>query len=417
MNSCWVIILTAAVVAVPSQPRAQEAVPPPEPAQPVVAAAPPAPPPPVPEPQLFSFNGQFSQFLSTVADGNAKGETRYGGRIDLYAKIDGEALGITDGLTINAQGEFIYGSSINRVGSRTLLPVNTAMNFPVNDDEAVDLSINLVQRIGKLRVQLGKINLLDSSSAIPIVAGGGKVGFQHIGLAAPPGLIASPKILGAVVTVPVGRLVLTTGVWHPEDWTREFVDGGLFGNGVSGMVAATLPAKIGGRQGYHTLTAFATSRRPSAEGLPDIRPPDGAAPLLPDDRGGTHLRYAVQQFLWQDPGDPRRGWGFFGHAGVSIGAPAILDWSMTAGIAGNVPIESRPRDRFGIGYFRFSLEDRIADGLAPILRVGDEQGGEIYYSAQLGRMLQVTASAQLVDPVLSNAPQAVNLNLRAVAEF
>ena len=105
-----------------------------------------------------------------------------------------------------------------------------------------------------------------------------------------------------------------------------------------------------------------------------------------------------------DPNDPRRGWGVFGHAGISIGAPAILDWSMTAGIAGSVPIASRPRDRFGIGYFRFSLEDRIAGGLAPILPVGDEQGGEIYYSAQILRMLQLTASAQFVDPVLSNAP-------------
>jgi len=49
--------------------------------------------------------------------------------------------------------------------------------------------------------------------------------------------------------------------------------------------------------------------------------------------------------------------------------------------------------------------------------VGDEQGGEIYYAAQLGDMLQLTASAQLVDPVLANAPDAVNFNLRAVVAF
>lgn len=400
--------LILALAWLPLSAHAQEGDPPPEEA-----------PKTVPEtaPDIVTLDGQFSQFLSTVAAGNGEGETRYGGRIDLYAKIDGGAAGIVDGLTINAQGEFIYGNSVNRVGSRTLLPVNTAMNFPVNDDEAFDLSVNIVQRIGKVRVQLGKINLLDSSSAIPIVAGGGKVGFQHIGLAAPPGLIASPKIFGGIVTVPAGRVVISAGVWHPEDWTREFIDGGLFGNGVSGMVAGTLPAKIGGKQGFHTVTIFATSRKPSAEGLPDIRPPEGSAPLLSGDRGGTHLRYAVQHYLWQDPSDPKRGFGLFGHAGISIGAPALLDWSMTAGLAGSVPIAARPRDRFGIGYFRFSLEDRIADGLAPVLPVGDEQGGEIYYAAQLGDMLQLTASAQLVDPVLANAPDAVNFNLRAVVAF
>lgn len=369
------------------------------------------------DPDPVELSAQLSQFLSTVAAGEGKGATRLGGRIDVYAHVDGEAAGILDGLTVNVQGEFIYGSSVNRVGSRTLLPVNTAMNFPANDGEATDLSINIVQRIGKLRVQAGKINLLDASSAIPIVAGGGKVGFHHIGLAAPPGLIASPKVLGGLVTVPAGRVVLNAGVWHPEDWTREFIHGGLFGTGVSGMIAAVLPAKIDGRQGYHTVTVFATSKRPGTEGLPDIRPPDGAAPLLPRGKGGTHLRYAVQQYIWQDPANPRRGFGFFGHAGISIGAPALLDWSVSAGLSGNVPLEARPNDRFGIGYFRFSLEDRIVDGLAPVLSLSDEQGGEIFYSAQIGESMQVTASAQLVDPVLANAPDAINLNLRAVVEF
>lgn len=370
-----------------------------------------------PAPEVVDLRAQWSQFASTVVGGDGEGATRYGGRADGYVRIDGAAAGILDGLTINLHGEFIYGKSINRVGSRTLLPVNTAMNFPANDDEEVDLSINVVQRVGQVRIQAGKINLLDSSSNIPIVAGGGKIGFQHIGLAAPPSLITNPKVFGAIVTVPAGRLSLTGGVWTPDDWTRKFEPDGLFEAGVNGMAVAVLPARLGGRQGYHTLSVFATSRRPTREGLPDIRPPEGSAPLLPTQRGGTHVRYSVQQFFWQDPLDPRRGWGFFGNIGVSLGSPALLDWSVTAGIAGNPPVPGRSRDRFGVGYFRFSLADRIVDGLAGTLPLGDEQGGEIYYSAAVGDYLHLTLSGQLVDPVLSRAPKATNINLRAVVEF
>lgn len=369
------------------------------------------------ESEVADLRAQWSQFSSAVVAGEAEGTARYGGRIDGYVRIDGEAANIADGLTINVHGEFIYGESINRVGARTLLPVNTAMNFPVNDDEGFDLSINLVQRIGRVRLQAGKINLLDASSAVPILAGGGKIGFQHIGLAASPGLIAGPKILGAFVTVPAGRIVLNAGVWTPESWIQKYEPDDVFDTGVSGMVAALMPAKISGRQAYHTITVFATSRRPSSEGLPDVRPPDGSAPLLSEGRGGIHVRYAVQQYLWQDPANPARGWGFFGHFGYSLGSPALLDWSMTAGIAGNPPLAARPRDRFGIGYFRFSLKDNLVDGLAPVLPLGDEQGGEIYYSAAVGKALQLTLSAQVVDPILARAATSANINLRAVVDF
>ena len=368
-------------------------------------------------PDPLGLRGQWSQFASSVVAGDGEGATRYGGRLDGYARIDGEAAGIADGLAINLHAEFVYGRSINRVGSKTLLPVNAAMNFPANDQEAFDLSINLVQRIGKLRLQLGKIDLFDASSAIPIVAGGGKEGFQHIGLAAPPGLIASPKVLGAIVSAPVGRVVLNIGVWQPDDWTRDYWPHGLFEDGTNGMIAGVLPTRIGGKRGFHTLTLFLSSRRPRRDGFPDIRPPDGTAPLLPDYRSGAHLRYAVQQYLWQDPLDPTRGGGFFGHIGVSVGSPAILDWSLTAGIAGNVPFRGRPKDKFGLGYFRFSLADRIVDGLRSSLPLSDEQGVEAYYTLQVGRAVRVSLSGQIVDPVLARAPNAVNLNLRAVADF
>lgn len=184
------------------------------------------------------------------------------------------------------------------------------------------------------------------------------------------------------------------------------------------MLAAVLPTNIGGLRGFHTLSAFYTSRKVNGpEEYPDIRPPPGSGKLLPANPGGTHLRYAVQQYLWQDVADPKRGWGLFGHIGFSTGTPGILDWSATGGIAGSVPIRSRPLDRFGLGYFRYSLARRIIEGFAPALPLGDEQGIEAYYTGQIGKHVQLTAAGQIIDPIVSRALTAANLSLRVKADF
>lgn len=369
-------------------------------------------------PSPLDLRADWTQFLGSAIAGDGKSEPRYGGRLDGYARIDGAAAGLWDGLTINVQAEYVYGDSTNRIGAQTLLPVNAALSIPVSNDEAFDLSVNIVQKLGKLRLQAGKINLFDASVNLPVVAGGGKEGFQHMALAAPPGLIASPKVLGAIASGPVGPFTFSLGIWTPESWVRRYVPKGAFEHGVNAMFVATLPARVGGRQGYHSATIYLTSRRVNGrEEYPDIQPPPGSGLLLPRDPGGLHVRYALQQYLWQDPLDPKRGWGLFGHIGFSTGAPGILDWSGTFGIAGSPPIRSRPNDRFGIGYFRFSLAERVVDGMAPVLQLHDEQGAEIYYTAELARNFRLTANAQLIDPVIENAATAAYMGLRLKTSF
>lgn len=368
--------------------------------------------------EILTLRGEWTQFLSAAVAGSGDDAPRYGGRIDGFAVIDGERAGFWKGVSFQLHGEFVYGKNTNRVGSFLLLPVNTALNFPQSNTEAADLSYSIVQTIGKARIQAGKINLLEQSSSIPIVGGGGKDGFQHIGLASPPALLASPKVYGAILNAPLGRLRLGVGLWTPDDWTQRYLPDGLFENGVNAMLVATLPAKIGGQQGFHTLSFFLTSRQSRVgESFPDLRPPPGLEGVPAPSAGGLHVKYTVQQFLWRDPADPGRGLGLFGHFGASQGTPDILDWSMTAGIAGSVPIAARPRDRFGIGYFRFSLSPRVEGALADLLPVRDEQGAELYYTAQIGKRLRLTANAQLVDPLLESAPVAAYAGLRAKADF
>jgi porin len=368
--------------------------------------------------QTVDLRGEWTQFFGAAVAGKGEKTPRYGGRLDGFATIDGNRLGLWKGLTIELQGEVLYGESTNGIGSGLLLPVNTALSMPRMDDVEADLSYSIVQRFGRTRIQIGKINLQESSAAIPIVSGGGKEGFQHVGLAAPPALLAYPKIYGAIITAPAGPLILSLGIWTPDDWTQRFTPEGVFDGGTNAMFVATLPARIGGQPGLHSLSVLLTSRQARiGENFPNVRPPPGLENARPPEKGGAHFKYAVQQYLWRDPTNPKRGFGLFGHIGISTGTPDILDWSMTAGVAGTPPWHQRPADRLGVGYFRFSMAPRVRDALAARLSVNDEQGVELYYTAQLNQQLALTVNGQLVDPVVTSAPMAAYLGVRAKADF
>ncbi len=360
----------------------------------------------------IDLSGEWTQFVGSAVAGSGDFTPRYGGRVDAYANIDGEAIGLWSGLSFKMHGEFVYGENVNRVGSMVLLPVNSGLNFPDSGVEAADFSFSVVQRIGRVRIQAGKINFFDQSSGVPIVAGGGKEGFQHSGIAAPPSLIGTSKVMGAVVTVPVGRLILTGGVWSPDDWTMRYDLKRFFEDGVDVMAVALLPAKIGGLQGFHNVSITATTRKRIDPSEPDLQFPPFLANLPAPPSGGVFVKYGVQQFLWQDPANPRRNWGIFGHAGVSRGTPEVIGWSMTAGIASNGPFQSRPKDRFGLGYFRMGLSDSFVRGLAPHFALKDEQGAELYYTLEMVPNVRVTGNMQLVDSAFRDAPTALYAGLR-----
>lgn len=137
---------------------------------------------------------------------------------------------------------------------------------------------------------------------------------------------------------------------------------------------------------------------------------DGTA--LRPKRGGWFVKYGAQQFLRQDAANPARGWGVFGHIGAWDANPTPMQWSATLGVGGSPPLASRPRDRFGIGCFRSSFSQALRDGLAPILRLDDEQGVEAFYTAEVVRRLRITGHVQLIDSAIRGVDRAVAIGLR-----
>ena len=98
--------------------------------------------------------------------------------------------------------------------------------------------------------------------------------------------------------------------------------------------------------------------------------------------------------------------------------PTPLRWTMNLGVTGSSPIASRPRDRFGLAYFRVSASEALRNGLAPIIGLGPEQGAEAFYTLDaISGRLRETLTGQIVDPVIKSAKTAAFLGLRTLVRF
>src|SRR5690606_854561 len=132
-------------------------------------------------------------------------DAKVGGKLNASLGFDGEALRLWRGFTINVGGEFVFGSSANQSGARTLLPLNIAMMFPASGEEDFDLALNFTQRFRGSSLTFGKINMVDTLERTPLTSGGGLEGFQHAALGAPPSQLTPPWIFGALWSRPSPR--------------------------------------------------------------------------------------------------------------------------------------------------------------------------------------------------------------------
>lgn len=359
-----------------------------------------------------AITGSLTQFIGAAISGDGSDDLRYGGRVDLYVTVP-----VSDRFSINLHPEFMYGKNVNDIGDGSALPLNTAMTFPSNGGEDFDLSVSMTQKIGaRASVTFGKINVLDLVAKTPIIGGGGLDGFQSIAFSAPPSGLVPPSLLGAMLSVPTKSGIFGFWVYDPANQSNKTGFEHPFSKGVSFLGSATFPVKIGGKTGYQNFKiAVNTKTGTDLRDIPELLLPPGTT-VIGQRKGGWNMNYSFQQFIWENPNAKSKGWGIFGQIGLSDGNPTPLDWMGIIGIAGN-PWEKRPDDRFGIGYFRQSFSNALAQAVAPAFLLNDEQGVEAYYTAQIGKVFRLTADVQVIDPSTSTKSTAVIFGLRAKASF
>jgi porin len=113
--------------------------------------------------------------------------------------------------------------------------------------------------------------------------------------------------------------------------------------------------------------------------------------------------YNFDQTLVEDPADPERGWGLFGRFGVADDKTNAVHQFYSIGLGGHRLFPSRPRDRFGIGYYYLKLSDEV--DLVPI--EDDEQGLEMFYTVAVLPSVDITADLQVIDGAALRADTAV----------
>ena len=356
----------------------------------------------------------WTQFLATSIREGIDDQWRYGGRIDIYAKVPGSTIGLDDSITVNIHPELRYGKSIN--GEIGILPVQTGLFYPDDQGEQFDLSLS-VKKTWKsgASLEVGKVNVLDIAAGLPVVGGGGIEGFENLAFALPPSTIVPQEMLGAMLTVPTSKVLYRLWVYDPVIATQETGLEHPFRNGVGALASVTFPVKLGGKPGYYAIKLAGTTRTGSPVEVlpPGLQPIPGGT--FGNGKGQASVVLAAYQYLGLYKDAPGKGWGAFGQVFFSDGDPTPLDVSGFFGVSGDVPF--RPQDHFGLAGFRYSLSDKLVDDLAPFVGFEDEEGVEAFYTFQVAKPLRITADVQYIDSTVKARKPGWTVGLRAVTRF
>ena len=376
------------------------------PARPVseTPVAVPTPPPPPP----LDLRVVASQFVDIPVVGDARSLLRYSGRVDGYFTFNA-----TNNFSIKLRPEYSWGKSSN--GEVGLIPGNTALFRPEGKGD-FDLSASVQYRWDSgATLEVGKMNVLDTSGALPIVGSDGHFGFQNLGIALPPTAVVPNTLTGAMLQVPSGKMIYRAWVFDPDSQYQRSGFETAFESGVGFMVAAARRTSIGGKPGVVNLAIVGSTRDQFAvDILPRaLTPPPGGT--FGNESGELAMQLSYYQFIKLYPEARGKGWGILARFQASMGDPTFLDYSGYFGVSGNP--RHRPQDRFGLAYFQYSLTDELVDDIAFRLGIEDETGVEGFYTYQINKTLGLTASVQVVDSAVAFRDTGVTAGLRVTAGF
>lgn len=365
----------------------------------------------------INLGGGVTSFGQGMTAGNGHHGFPVGGKTDILLGLDASKLGLWQGLSVSAHFEENFGQSANQRSDGAILPVNTALGFPTIGGTSTDLSLIITQKFNDVvSISLGKFNMLDVAARTPLMGGGGENTFWNIGLAAPVSGVTPPYIVGGIATLKTAPATFTLMVYDPRNAQDFDVIDHPFAQGTTTSLSAMVPITLFGLTGYHTLrVVYSTASGFNFDEVPQLLLPQGSQSGLTK-QGYYFASYSLQQFLWQDPENPGRGWGVFFQISGSDGNPNPIGNTVIIGVGGSTP--GRSDDRWGIAWCDYLFSRQLSKALAAFgTELNDERMLEAYYDTAAVPHLRLGPDAQVVWPGTSGKSTALFIGLRARMVF
>ncbi len=365
----------------------------------------------------ITFDYDVAHFYGGVASGGLNQTFDYGGHGDYVTNFDLGKLAGREGLFLKVRAEHRFGQNINR-DTGAFLPAYVLADLPIQGEEDLLLTNVLFTQFLSERfgVFFGKLDTFDGDLNA-FASGRGKTQFSNIGFVINPVALRtipySTLGCGFVILgedkMPMFSYTLLNAVDTAD--TTGFDE--LFAEGVAMSAELRLPTNFLDMPGHQLFGGTWNSRDYVSLGqdprvvLPDVP--------INDTVGSWSLYWNFDQYLVVDRCNPQRGWGVFGRAGIADDAANPVASFISFGVGGSSPLDSRPADTFGVGWYRSETSSEIG----PLLQaftgpLGDGQGVELFYNVEVTKWLNVTPDIQVLVPARENVDTALVFGLRAV---
>ena len=367
----------------------------------------------------FVLQNNLTQFYFGNTSGGVERDFRYAGHGDYLANFDfGKLIG-KQGAFLKLRAEHRFGETINDAAG-VVLPPTIAGDLPVLDSTNLyltnclftqALSESFVLYAGKLDTLDGDMNSFAHGRGIRQFSNGA--------------FVANPIALRTIPysTLGTGMAFLMEGepwlifnVLNATDTTRTVGLDQLFNDGVALASEMRIPTNFFGKPGHQLIAGTWNSREfTSLDQDPRILFPN--VPIAKQS-GSWSLYWNCDQYLVTDSSNPKRGWGYFGRAGIADQGTNPLGYFLSGGIGGSSPFETRQRDSFGVGYYYAATSNEVAPFINAIFgNFADGQGVEMFYNIATGKRLTITPDLQVLVPSREKFDTALLVGLRANYNF
>jgi len=367
---------------------------------------------------------RLTQYFQGVTSGGVNTNGAYGGKFDYLLNLDGQKLGLWEGLFAIMHAETQFGNSILGDAGAFAFP-NTSMLYPLPDYRGTAITgLLLEQALSKNFVLAGgKINVLDLWTMLYPHTGGGIEGFMNINMIAS----ALPWLRwvnlsvmggGAMVLTDDGQIRGGVFAFDTQNSTTTSGFNDLFDDGTAVLGLWRFFFDVDGKPGSLLFAGGTSSRDYDSLERSDwgFVPGVGLTGKKKDDAWSAAVYY--DQVFWQAPDNDKKNLRLYTGWSISDGNPSFGRWGGFASIEGWGLVPNREKDRIGVGGFYNQLSSNFKDLTSSVgVELRNVWGVEFYYNAEFTPWFHLTPNIQLVSNQNESDSTAIILGLRAVIDF